>query len=168
MRKLLYGSVCLLSDRCPACGEESFIQDGATVCCGVQIAKPPDRWKRMSACRDHRRRFSPGYRAALVDAQNGVCFWCAIRFDKREWKHGREAKKSIEVEHIEPFIFAANETGQNIVASCSICNHIKSSLIFQDIHEARTQIQIRRTAKGYTTQSPRIHLRDLRDCVPQA
>lgn len=168
MRKLLYGSVALLSERCPVCGDESFVRDGLTICCGAEVVKPPNRWKRMSTCRDQRKHFTPEYRAALVDSQNGLCFWCGIRFDKQEWRRGRQAKKTINVEHVEPFVFASNESNQNIVASCSICNSIKSSLIFQDIHEARTQIQLRRTTKGYTTTPPRISLRDLRDAVPEA
>ncbi len=103
----------------------------------------------------------------LVDSQLGRCFWCRIHFETEEYRHGRLVPKQIEIDHIEPFIYASNEEASNIVASCSICNGIKYSLIFRDIYEARNHIHFQRIAKGYTGVKPALELSELREAIPE-
>lgn len=165
MRKLLYGSISLLSEDCPNCGRESFVVEGRLVCCGRRTLGEPMTWKRMSATKKDRRFWSAAFREALIHEQNSRCFWCELRFDKDEWRDGRLWKKSIHIEHVEPFIYAQNEARENIVASCSICNLIKSCLMFKTIDECREYIQHQRILKDYTTSKPEIELSDLRDTV---
>ena len=163
MRKLLYGSVAPHSEMCPFCKEEAFVVDGKFTCCKRRTMAQPDRWKRMSAGRTTRYRYGRFFRDELIQTQNGLCFWCLIPFATREYRGAREIQKKIHIEHIEPFIYASCDVPGNLVASCSVCNQIKSCLMFPNIYDARDFIQNRRLLKGYTTKRPKLGLSSLRE-----
>lgn len=147
----MYGSVALLSEICPECHAESFVVEGHFNCCGLPYEKVPDRWKRMSSTSDLRRKFSAAFRQSLITSQNDVCYWCGIPFDREEFNDGKRIKKHVHIEHIEPFIYAANEDDENIVASCSICNWIKTDYVFKDTYACKAYVRTQRILKGYST-----------------
>jgi hypothetical protein len=162
----MYGNVALNSERCPRCKTHAFVIDEKFSCCGLPCDKKPKRWKRMSACKTDRIQFSLAQRTELVNRQNKICFWCKVEFDKDEYRHGKLVNKTIHIEHIEPFIYSFDNSPDNFVASCSICNSLKSCLMFQTIHECREYIKTQRALKGFTTKRPNLHLSPLRDCFP--
>ncbi len=53
-----------------------------------------------------------------------------------------------------------------IVASCSVCNQIKSWLMFKDIYECQAYIMRQWRYKGFTTERPTMLVSDLRQAVP--
>lgn len=150
MRKLLYGKITLHSEFCEKCQSESFIINGKFRCCGSICEKEPTAWKRMSATARRRPHWTVGLKEKLIDEQSQNCFWCGISFFRQEFRNGFPAVKTIHIEHIEPFVFSADDSENNIVASCSICNQLKHDLMFKDIYECREYIQIHRTLKGYS------------------
>lgn len=158
MRKLLYGSVALHSEMCQFCKQEAFVVSGKFSCCGRRTAAKPNRWKRMSVASHVRYRYSRFFKEQLVTSQHGLCFWCLIPIFKTEYRGARQIEKCVHIEHIEPFIYSSCDVPGNLVASCSICNHIKSCLMFQTIYDARDYIQNKRLLKGYSTTRPRVEV----------
>lgn len=167
MQKLIYGSVAIKSDICKTCGFQSFIVRQRFSCCGRFAYGKQTDIRRISQARSNRKRFSPEFIKTLVSKQSGLCFWCGIPFEELEFSRRKLAKKKVHLEHLEPFIFAANECRKNLVAACSICNLIKSDLMFDSIYECRKYIKIQRRKKGYSVGPNRSKLFDLRKAFPE-
>ena len=164
MRKLLYGGVSLFSELCPRCRYEAFVVNGKFVCCGRPVNDEATSWKRMSVA-GKRRCLSPVKRREIIAAQNGRCFYCLELFTDLLYRRGKLVHKSIHVDHWEPYAFSADNDMPNLVAACSVCNGIKSDLIFKDKHACRDYIKKQRRAKGFTSEVPLIALSALRDAV---
>ncbi len=165
MRKLLYGQVSLHSEECPRCGHESFVVGGKFVCCDQPLAEIEAKsWKRMSITRG-RRHVPPWKREEIIGSQNGRCFYCQELFTDKLYRRGKLWNKRINVDHWEPFSFSCDDGMPNLVAACSVCNGIKSDLIFKDRYECREYISQQRRSKGYTSERPIIGVSSLRDAV---
>lgn len=110
-----------------------------------------------------RKRWPKNVIDALVDIQRGICPYCSIKFDTPEYRDGHRVPKKINIDHEEPWSFGCQDTLENLVACCSICNGIKSDFIFKTLDEARTFIHLKRKKKGYTTTAPKLLLSELRE-----
>lgn len=105
-------------------------------------------------------------REKIIQEQELRCFYCHEEFSAPLWRRGRRINKQINIDHWEPFSFSGDNRECNIVASCSVCNGIKSDLIFKNLNECRKYIAQQRRAKGYATQRPTHIVSELRDHVP--
>ncbi len=66
----------------------------------------------------------------ILESQNYQCFYCGSDLHN----------ECIEYDHIEPWVYDYNNKKDNLVASCKICNNIKSSKVFDDIEDIRNHI----------------------------
>ncbi len=163
MRTFAYGDVYLLSEKCPECGTESFVFDGKLACCGRKSSgKPPSGWKRMSRCRTDRMRVSVLVQQQLLAEQRNRCAYCEIPFSKPVYRHSKLWRRTIHFDHFVPWSYSFSNRKQNIVASCSVCNSIKSWLMFKDIYECQAYIMRQWRDKGFTTQRPDMLVSDVR------
>ena len=71
----------------------------------------------------------------MLSAQSRCCFYCNYQLND-----------TIYWDHLIPFSIAGNHTP--FVATCSKCNSIKGSLVFEDLEEAITYVRYRRIEKG--------------------
>jgi 5-methylcytosine-specific restriction endonuclease McrA len=122
----------------------------------------PTRWKRMSI-NARRKHWPKNVIDALVDIQRGICPYCSIAFHSPEYRRGRMVRKTINIDHEEPWSFGHQDSLENLVACCSICNNIKSDFIFKTLDEARTYIHFKRKQKGYSTVRPKLLVSELRE-----
>ena len=97
---------------------------------------------------------------SLISDQAGLCFWCLEPIGDAVWNEKRQKWVSAkpEMDHVIPRCHMA---GSDVVASCSICNGIKSDKLFQSIEAARTAIQERRLELGYRQTKGQLPLRSL-------
>ena len=147
-----YGNTVLKTTYCPECHRDSFVIDGRLKCCDMPIGEiPATRIRVASVARAKRRKPSKPDQVEILEIQNNECFYCRIPFGSLI---ERTATKSIVTtvcwDHYVPYSFSHNNRVANFVASCQICNGIKSSLMFDTPEDARAYIMKQRRLKGYT------------------
>lgn len=144
----LYGSVALRKGWCDDCQAYSIVRDDELVCCGVPVEVPPEKYKRECEPEQKRKTLPLKRRQRQLDAQEYRCFYCERRFDSYVFRNGRSFKLRIEYDHMVPYAFTQNNSVENFVAACHICNRIKSDLCFRTVEEARIHIQQKWVEKG--------------------
>jgi 5-methylcytosine-specific restriction endonuclease McrA len=100
----------------------------------------------------------------IVIYQRGLCIYCWQPLDGFIWRHGRSIDLELNWDHAVPFSYLGCSPVDNWVASCQICNQIKSDFIFEDMNSARNYIQMRRDKLGYTTIAPTWGNKDSGNC----
>lgn len=152
--KALYGNVAIDRQKCPACGDWAFVIKGRMACCDLVVdAQEVKRLQRMSQPERRRRQPSSDEKIAILSDQNHRCFWCDAPFDGAALQVRRRSQRMVKLspywDHVEPFEWSHNNNPLNFVASCSVCNGIKSSKMFTTIEETRDFILKRREKKGW-------------------
>jgi hypothetical protein len=144
----LYGNVAIQKAYCKDCGCSAFIIDGRHACCGEVFDGEAKRYKRECTPEPKRRKPSPKECAEVIDLQEGRCIYCEMQFGGYALREGRAIKLKVVFDHFVPYSFTQNNYAYNFVASCHICNGIKSDKCFPDLEEARAYICNRRSVKG--------------------
>lgn len=158
MRVLAYGQVRLFSGDCPDCKRESFadeLSEGLWKmrCCGalVRDTNPLHQWKRMSETPDkYRHKLSEAMKFRILRSQHWRCLYCNIGFFTPVYRDGKQVKRTINFDHFVPWSYSQDNRASNIAACCSVCNAIKSWLMFENVDECRDYIAARWKAKGYS------------------
>ena len=165
MRTLLYGRVTLKSENCPECKAESFVVSGKLVCCGRSACSVPRGWKRIVDDKHPRRYIGWTEKEQIVKRQHGKCIYCDLSFSAKVYCRAKELRRIIHFDHFVPYSYSGNGPAGNIVAACSLCNNLKSWLMFKTLDECIEYIKKQWIAKRYTTEKPDIELSPLRDSV---
>lgn len=97
-----------------------------------------------------RRKPSIEVREHILIEQRGACFWCLLPLDSTIWQGQRSIDYELEWDHAVPFAYLQASPAGNWVASCQICNAVKSDLRFRSVEEARRHIKDRRAELGYS------------------
>lgn len=145
-----YGSVSIPTAFCKGCNQDSFIIDNKYTCCGknVVIELKYKKYKRVSES-DKIRRIPEGLKKDILQDQEYSCFYCLVPFSFEVRRKGKLVTRKIEFDHLVPFSYQNNNNRENLVASCDVCNRLKSSMCFQTTDEARVYLQSERESKGY-------------------
>ncbi len=158
MRVLAYGQVRLFAGDCPDCKRESFADEIAEgvwkmKCCGalVRDTNPIREWKRMSATPERfRKQLSEVVKTRILRSQHWRCLYCDIGLFVPVYLNGKQVRRGIVFDHFVPWSYSQDSRESNIAACCSICNALKSWLMFKDVDECRNYLAARWKAKGYT------------------
>ena len=148
----LYGSVAIPKGFCPTCETQAFIIDNKYQCCDTYAPITPyNKYIRYSEQANPRKRPSTKYQIEQLDRQNNQCFYCGLDLREPQWNYKKTnyVMARIEWDHSIPYSFLKDNKDINFVASCSICNHIKSSKLFLTALEAREYVIKRRNKKGF-------------------
>jgi len=145
----LYGKVSLPKAFCPNCQSFSFVMDDVLACCEISPSQPPNFYKRESLPPAKRRILPLRQKRAKLIEQEWRCFYCERTLGSYVFRGGREVKLKIHWDHQVPFSYSQNNAEHNFVASCHVCNRIKSDRLFQTVEEARVFIETERRGKGY-------------------
>ena len=127
----------------------SFVLGGEVACCGVPPRDAPELYKRESNPAFRRRSPPLSKRRAQLEEQEGRCFYCEQTLSESVFRNGRAIKLKIEWDHQVPFSYTQNNSENNFVAACHVCNRIKSDRVFQTVEAARVFIETERREKGY-------------------
>ncbi len=152
----LYGNTAIVRRFCTECEGYAFVLDGVLACCDKPVDKREiTKIKRISDCVERRRHFvSRKKQVAILEAQQGCCFYCDRHFGTTVFSGQREIALRIQWDHVNPFTYSLDNRDQNFVAACHICNNIKAALIFKSVDEARTFIVGKWEERGISSVSP--------------
>ena len=146
----LFGQAQLQRVWCKDCGSFSFVRDGVKVCCGEHVeVGEPTRYIRESEPYQMRRPPSTYEREQALERQDGKCFYCNQPLGAVRTRNGREVTLRTHWDHLMPYAYDQNNSPDNFVAACHVCNGIKSSHVFKDMADARVFLSGQRAAKGY-------------------
>lgn len=86
--------------------------------------------------------------------QNSLCIYCENEFASPVLVGGAVQFLKAVPDHFIPRAMRQNNSPENIVAACHICNGIKSDHIFDSIAETKTWLQSEWVRRGHLKQSP--------------
>lgn len=155
----LYGNVAVKRGYCSNCSGYAFIVDGRFRCCGERAEGQLKGAKRMMEAPNLRKSPSKAEQRAIIAAQNQRCFYCELLFGSTVYRKARAFTLRICWDHVIPWVYGLDNRNQNFVAACQICNSLKSTVMFSSIEAARTFLNEKRKAKGYTQDRPMLELR---------
>jgi 5-methylcytosine-specific restriction endonuclease McrA len=87
----------------------------------------------------------------LITETGNTCTYCDLTIGSYVKRHGTVIELVRNWDHYTPYAYTGDNSHDNWVLSCQVCNGIKSSLMFADIVSARLYIAKRRKSKGYDT-----------------
>lgn len=149
----IYGNTYLERGYCWSCKTMCIIIENEKQCCGgrangVDIVSLPV--KRISDPRYRRRLIGQNEKKKILHEQNYECIYCGIPFGSpyAKKKGNKIFKTRVQIDHFIPFAYSANNKKGNYVASCHLCNAIKSDKIFNNIDEVRLYVIEKIERKG--------------------
>jgi 5-methylcytosine-specific restriction endonuclease McrA len=148
----LYGTVALPKGHCPNCDLTSFIIDNKYQCCDTYAAITSyDKRIRYSIQLRSRKKPSSVHQHEQLVRQEFLCFYCGLGLKEPHYNQRKNKFVYIFIhwDHFIPYSFMKDNKDINFVASCSICNLIKSNKIFDSPEEARKYVIKKRKQKGF-------------------
>ena len=76
------------------------------------------------------RRLTPARREEILERDGGMCGYCFEDAD--------------EVDHIVPWSYRHDDSPENLIAACWLCNHVASNKMFEDLKAKRQYVVERR------------------------
>ncbi len=144
-----YGNTPIVKTICPNCKRESFVIDGVLACCGIESDLKPEFTKRASVSAQPRTLPSLDSQRKILAKQRNRCIYCDVVFGSKIVRRNKKVTACLVWDHFIPYAYSQNNSDSNFLASCQICNGIKSSQFFDSINEAKSYIMKRRKEKGY-------------------
>jgi hypothetical protein len=129
----LYGSVALERGYCENCKAMAIIKGGIFQCCDTPVENAPTKFERMSQPFYGRKTPTKADKDRIINKQGNKCFYCDVTFGSIRFRRGLPFTIKIEWDHKLPFAYSQNNHVDNFVASCHVCNGIKSDNLFQTI-----------------------------------
>ena len=96
-----------------------------------------------------REHISDKVKQCIYAEQGGCCFYCGLPFGEYVYRRGRLVLLGVQYDHVVPYSWEHNNSSNNLVAACQVCNGIKSNLMFETIEDAQSYVLARWTQKGY-------------------
>lgn len=102
-----------------------------------------------------RRSISVGEKTEILERQANKCIYCARKFGSTVWDmNGKTVALSIRFDHFEPYALRQNETSENLVAACGVCNALKSDLVFDSLKATRLWLAREWERRGFQESFP--------------
>lgn len=139
----VYGNTVLPSDWCPRCQRQSLIVGGLFTCCNKAVEELPAEQVifEVDKVGAKRRKPSKKWRDKCLAEQENKCFYCGDTFGTERRIQGEWKTVNLVWDHVVPFVF--NHNNHLFVAACSLCNAMKSCLMFADLDEAKRVLQLK-------------------------
>lgn len=150
--KAEFGRVALLRAVCPRCKRLALVIQGKMACCGANPVQNDEYIKKKESEGKHRRDdLGRAEKRSLIINQEGQCFYCGNPFGTPVYKpeYGKVVVPGIHFDHFVCWDYSRDTSVGNMVASCAICNLIKSNKIFANAEDARAFVRHRIVEKGY-------------------
>lgn len=145
----VFGNTKLLKGFCSGCCRQSIVIDGKLACCDKPFNATPALCKRESISDQRRKMPTKREQRRILQAQDFRCWYCERNFGDNVNRKSKAIGLVVQFDHVQPFSFSQNNKTDNFVASCQICNGIKSDLSFGNLEEAKSYIRKVIKRKGY-------------------
>jgi len=138
--KTIFGKVKINRHLCPNCGFPILGNDKRIECdmCGLELRRhkydgiivvvPPSGIRKMPPKK---------LQEELLKSQNYRCYWCGNKFDTFLLRNNQLEQLKVHFDHKVPFSYEKVNRDDNWVASCNICNLLKSSFMFKKEEDCR-------------------------------
>lgn len=151
--KAQYGSVSLLKAWCINCKQYAFVLEGVLQCCNSMIEDNFDKEvvKRELEGASKRPVFPAKFKRQILITQDNKCIYCGEKFGDYVWnsKKYKFVKLRIHFDHFIAWGYSRNNQKTNVVASCQVCNLLKTTNHYKSLTVARKAINEKRKEKGY-------------------
>lgn len=160
--RAFYGKLSLIKATCSLCETDALIVNNHYTCCGMIFRPDEEDYERQyrevidyrkrpyKKSRYKRRRPFKFRQKEAVHEQDYACFWCDHFFGLLVYRDGNPVALKIVWDHVVPVSKGGSNTDDNFVASCQICNGLKSSKVFPSIEAARKYLKNKWIEKGYS------------------
>jgi hypothetical protein len=146
----LYGNVAIPRGKCPECGCTSLVIDGVRQCCLSEATGfAPDHFEQIVPPEHVRKPLSSGQKRSIEESQDGRCLYCGKAFGSIVHRNGRPSILRVHFDHADPWVYSFNNSAENMVAACHVCNGIKSSTIYPSLVAAAQDLERRRKSRGW-------------------
>lgn len=145
----IYGNVPLQRAYCSECDSYAIVKNGILQCCGNPCDITPLKYERMSNPDAVRKAPSKSAQDKILQDQEDCCFYCGVRFGSVRHRDGKPFLIRIHWDHKLPYAYSQNNSNGNFVASCHVCNQMKSDKIFQTVDEAQIYLKNKRNSRKY-------------------
>lgn len=139
MEKHIIGKVMLYREKCPICGEWclSGNKKKFECYCGIFTPNTDVDVQKIILAPLKRKQHGPKIKRAILDRQDGKCFWCNRKFGSLIYKNNKIIKLTMCLDHLIPYSYCCHNGKSNLVGSCNICNLFKNSKMFDSEQECR-------------------------------
>lgn len=138
-----YGNNVMQRVYCSECKCWALVLDHRKQCCDGWY-NVESKITRVVVQPKHQRVLLPLYKKqAILNHQNNRCCYCGHQLGYYYVRHGKVIKSTTHFDHLIPFAYSQNNNKENFVASCNVCNSIKSSKMFDNIAELTQYIKSR-------------------------
>lgn len=139
--KIRCGNATLFRVACPNCRAINLSGENIILCveCKMKFEAKTDR-VRVLINKKQRNRIKAATKRRIIEQQKNRCFWCGTNLNGYYILRGRMNKTRTHFDHVVPFVYQQNDSEENLVASCNICNGIKSCLVFESNEACRHYI----------------------------
>ena len=146
----IYGNIKIKKTYCKRCETTCFVIDGIKQCCDRPLNEKLTQVKKLEVA-PIKKRFIPKKkeRDYILFSQNEKCLYCDKPFGTLYERNDKVRKTKLNWDHFVPYSFSFDNRKINFVASCNICNGIKSNKMFDTLEEAKVYVEYRRKKKGY-------------------
>lgn len=79
--------------------------------------------------RPRRRQLTPQFRARIISRDGGICAYCGF--------------EATEVDHVVPWVYGGDDSEDNLVACCDICNRIANDKTFDSFESKQAYVRLR-------------------------
>jgi len=141
----IYGSVEIKRVFCYKCKSMALVIEGIKQCCGDEDNSFPEITYKMSGSRGIKLHY---VRKKIIKEQNNTCPYCDKQFGYFYLRKGKTIKSTIHIDHKIPFSFSQDNKKENCIACCSLCNSLKSDIIFDTFDELKEYLNEKRKNKG--------------------
>lgn len=149
-----YGNIALCRGYCSECGSYTLITGDSFTCCGKTHAIDIRGQRRMVQTPLRKCPPSKDERDRILREQHQKCFYCSRLFGATVYRKARAITLRAEWDHIIPWVYGMNNSAQNFVAACQVCNHLKGAVMFNSLGEAQVFVHEKWKVKGYTSEAP--------------
>lgn len=171
-RVAFYGNVRLIREQCPECRDVALVVEGKFTCCGEKWTGAPDhqttQLQRITSPEFLRRPVSTHSRAMILAHQDYRCFYCGHSLSASYRRGTKTFRAKIHWDHQLPFAYSQDNRVDNFVASCNVCNLMKSSKIFETVEDARAYLVHRQGKKGISWIDDPPQMPEVRREVPES
>jgi len=159
----LYGNVGIIRVFCQECQRTALVIRNVRQCCDRLLNEDVDGTERIIEPEATKRYPNAKEKVVILRRQHDCCLYCGRRLGSLAWYKGKQVTLRINYDHVLPFEYSRDNSLGNFVAACHVCNHWKSSRIFNYLEE----IQIYVTEKWQRVETNMgKNLPSMRDHVP--
>lgn len=141
-----YGSTVMKKRYCPDCKSVAFVIKGLMACCDRKENSKVEGFEVI--CGSKRKRCPKEIQKRLLQEQDGKCFYCDLPYGTPYLRNEKLHLVRVAYDHFVPYSYSQANSTENWVASCRLCNSIKSSKVFETKQDAKDFIIYRRSQKG--------------------